>query len=552
MRYPVTVFFATVAVLLPVFVLADVFAEEAARQITAQTIRQHVSILASDEYGGRGPATEGDQLTRTYIAEQLASLGFEPGGDNGTWEQRFPIVGVTAHPPKEWSFRGASESVALSFWDEFMAVSGVQAKRVEVPECELVFVGYGIEAPEEDWNDFKGVDLTGKILVMLNNDPDWDDSFGGSKRLYYGRWTYKYESAARQGAAGALIIHTTPSAGYGWNVVQSGWNGEQFELPAGDESRIKVPGWLTWEAAQRIASLGGHDLEDLAQQARSRDFQPVPLGVRTSLGFDVDVAQKETANVAGLLRGSDPELQNQVVVYTAHHDHLGVGEPNDAGDSIYNGAVDNAAGVGSILNVAKAWASLPQRPRRSLLILAVAAEEQGLLGSRWYSRNPTFHPGRIAANINIDGGNILGRTSDVAVVGKGKSNLEDVLATHAAKQGRVVVNEPYPDKGYYYRSDQLNFARIGVPALYFKSGKSYLDRPEGWGEERENEWRAKHYHQPSDELSDDWNLEGMVEDVQLALWVGLTVANQDDMAAWNRGDEFELKRKKAIAATESR
>ncbi|MGD8375718.1 MAG: M28 family peptidase [Acidobacteriota bacterium] len=519
-------------------------AESAAETIDEATLSGVVDEISDDAYGGRGPSTEGDEKTQQYLINYLEGLGYEPGGPDGAWRQPIAIVGIESEMPESWTFRADGETWKAAWWDDYIAASGVQQESVSIEDAEVVFVGYGIEAPEEDWDDFKGADLKGKILLMLNNDPDWDpELFAGERRLYYGRWTYKYETAARQGAAGAILIHTEPSAGYPWQVVQTSWTGEQFELPAGDEPRIRLAGWLTEEAAGNLVALGGLDLPALVESARRRDFHPVPLGVTTSIRFrnTVDVASR-TANVAGLLRGSDPVLADQFVVYTAHHDHLGIGQPDEAGDAIYNGARDNASGVASILAIAKAFTRLEERPRRSILILPVAAEEQGLLGSLYFSQHPTVPPGRIAADINIDGGNIFGRTRDVAIVGRGKSDLEDLLDAAAALQGRAVVDEPDPDKGYYYRSDQFNFAKIGVPSLYFKSGRDYLDRPEGWGREMEDRWRQTRYHQPSDEVYEDWSYAGMVEDVRLAFYVGLSVAEADDLPAWRPGDEFERTR----------
>jgi len=523
-------------------------ADHAAESITAARLRAHVAEIASDAYAGRGPGTDGDRRTRAYLAQRLGELGFEPGAADGSWEQAFPIVGIESHPPQQWSFHGSTGDLALDFWDEYMAVCGVQQDRIALEDADLVFVGYGITAPEENWDDYKGMDLTGKILVMLNNDPDWDEGlFAGTKRLYYGRWTYKYEIAAKVGAAGAIIIHTIPSAGYPWQVVQSGWSGEQFELPAQPgESKLRMPAWVTMDAAERLVALGGHDMAELLAAARTREFQPVALGVRTSIEIPTTLTQNETANVIGAWRGRDAELAREMVVYTCHHDHLGVGEPNAEGDTIYNGAVDNASGCSQVLEVARAFHALPERPRRSILVVAVAAEEQGLLGSRFFAANPIVPAGFLAANINIDGANILGRTRDVAVVGKGKSDLEAQLQRAAALQDRVVVDEPYPDKGYYYRSDQLNFARIGVPALYFKSGNDYRDRDRDWGKLQEDEWRSNHYHQPSDELRDDWDFAGMIEDAQLAFRVGLAVAEADGLPAWTPGDEFESIRQASL------
>jgi Zn-dependent M28 family amino/carboxypeptidase len=524
-------------------------ADAAAKSIDQETLSAVVNALAADSFGGRGPDTDGDRMTRQYIIDYLTELGYEPGGADGSWEQTIDIIGITSSMPKTWTFRNGGQVVDFAWWDDYIAASGVQQDSVSIDDAEIVFVGYGIEAPEESWDDFKGVDVKGKILLMLNNDPDWDpEMFGGTKRLYYGRWTYKYESAARHGAAGAIIVHTTPSAGYRFQVVQTSWTGEQFELPAGDEPRIGLAGWLSEEAAARLVAFGGNDLADLTEQARSRDFRPVPLGVTTSIRFANQINQQSTtANVLGLLPGSDPALKDQAVVYTAHHDHLGTGEPDDSGDTIYNGARDNASGVASVLAVARAFTMLPERPRRSILILPVAVEEQGLLGSLYYAQNPSVHPGHIAANVNIDSANIFGRAKDVAVVGRGKSSLEDLLVEAAKMQDRVVVDEPFPDKGYYYRSDQFNFAKIGVPALYFKAGTDFRGHPPAWGKEMEDDWRDTRYHQPSDQVYEAWDYAGMVEDAQLAFYVGLSVAQADEVPAWKPGDEFEATRKAAIA-----
>ena len=524
-------------------------AAEAAREaITADTLRAPITFLADDLLEGRGPASRGDRLTQLYLASTMALLGLEPGGPDGSWFQPFGVVGVDATMPPTWTFTKDGEQVALERAEEYIAASGVQSPRAAIENAELVFVGYGIEAPEYDWDDFGDADLAGKVLVMLNNDPDWDpELFAGKTRLYYGRWTYKYESAARQGAAGAIIIHTTPSAGYPWQVVQTSWSGEQFELPAGDEPRLQIAAWTTEEAAKELFTLAGKSYEELTAAARSRDFTPVPLGVTTSLALDVAISQVETANVAGLLRGSDPERADEVVIFTAHHDHLGVSEDEDAADRIYNGALDNASGVAQVLAMARAFAELPEPPARSLLFLFVGAEEQGLLGSKFYAAHPTFHPGRIAGNVNFDGGNIWGRTEDLTLIGMGKSDLDQVARGLVEWQGRRLEADQFADRGYYYRSDQFSFAKIGVPALYFDAGTDFVGRPEGWGEERVEEWTAQHYHQPSDELEPDWDFSGMVEDALLGFYAGWVIAEQEAMPGWVPGDEFEAARRAALA-----
>ena len=522
-------------------------ASDAASRITAQGLLRDTRALSDDAMAGRGPGSPGDRMARAYLAKRLKEIGFEPGGPGGSWEQPVPIVGVTMQHPASWTFRAASGGEAsFRWWDDFIGNSGVQQPKVSIENAEVVFAGYAIDAPEFQWDDFKGTDVAGKVLLILNNDPDWDPAlFSGKKRLYYGRWDYKYESAARHGAAGAIIIHTEPSAGYGWNVVQTSWSGTSFELPSGDAPRVKLRSWMTEDAARKLVRAGGKDLDALVAAARTRDFKPVPLGVTTSIAFDVKLENTETANVIGLLRGADPKLRDETMVYTAHHDHLGVGEPDAHGDRIYNGALDNASGCAQVLAIAEAFAATVPRGKRTVMALFVAAEEQGLLGSLYYVTHPTIPLSRIVANLNIDGGNIFGRSKDVAVTGKGKSDLETRLATAAKAQDRIVVDEPEPDKGYYYRSDQLNFARAGVPALYFRSGQSYIGRPAGWGKEKEAEYRKTRYHQPSDVITPEWNLDGMVEDDVLAYRVGLDVIRGAAPPAWFKGDEFEAKRKPA-------
>jgi Zn-dependent M28 family amino/carboxypeptidase len=518
-------------------------------QITAAALAAPIRFLASDELEGRGPATRGDALARRYIAAELESLGYQPGGGQGSWEQAVDIVGITAKMPAAWTFTGKGGSIDLKWSEDYIAGSGVQTPAAEITDAGLVFVGYGIEAPEYKWNDFKGVDVRGKVLVMLNNDPESDPKlFGGKTRLYYGRWTYKYESAARHGAAGVIIVHTTPSAGYPWQVVQSSWGGEQFELPAESEPRIQLKGWATEDAARRLLKAGGADLDKLVKAAQSRSFKPVALDLKTSIRFENEVSRVRTANVAGLLPGSDPRLKDEVVIYTAHHDHFGIGAPDKTGDKIYNGAEDNAAGCAQVLAIARAMAALPERPRRSVLMLFVAAEEQGLLGSKYYSLHPTFAPGKIAANINYDGGNYRGRTRDLTQLGMGKSSLDAIAKARVEKQGRVLVADQFPDKGYFYRSDQFNFAKIGVPALYFDNGYDYIGKPAGWGRHAHEEWTEHVYHQPSDEIDDTWVYDGMIEDATIGFEVGWIVAQADDLPTWNPGDEFEAARKKALAA----
>jgi Zn-dependent M28 family amino/carboxypeptidase len=522
----------------------------AAGAITEDVIRGHVRFLSSDLLEGRAPASRGDSLAQQYVQAQMEAVGLEPGAPGGGFIQKVPLVGITSKVPDRISVTRASRSVDLQKMSDYVASSGSQKPESRIDNAEIVFVGYGIEAREFQWNDYKDVDVKGKVLLMMNNDPEDDPKlFAGKTRLWYGRWDYKYMMAARKGAIGALIIHTQPSAGYPWQVVQTSWSRERFELPYEGEPRVEVRGWLSEDASKKIASLGGQDLDRLRQAAQNRDFRPVPLGVEVSVRFENLVQTKDSANVIGKLPGSDPKLSGEAVVYTAHHDHLGMKMDAKPGeDAIYNGALDNASGVAAMLAIARAFAALPKAPRRSVYFASVTAEEQGLLGSEYLAKHPPLPPGEIAANINIDGVSIFGRTKDLTMIGLGKSSLDPIVISLAKMQGRTVKPDQFPDRGFFYRSDQFNLARVGVPAAYFDGGTEVIGKPAGWGKAKIEEWENKDYHQPSDELTTEWDLSGAVEDVRLDFWLGVKVANADRMPEWNKGDEFEAARKKALAA----
>lgn len=523
-------------------------AAAATEQITDQALRAHIRFLADDLLEGRGPGSRGDDLAQLYVATQLQSLGFQPMLDGGKWSQPVPLVGVTTTPPPTVELRKGEQKLVLNHSTDTMLVAGRPADKLSLRDAELVFVGYGIQAPEYAWDDFKGVDLKGKILVVMNNDPESDPAlFAGRRRLYYGRWDYKYETAAKQGAAGAIIIHTTPSAGYPYQVIQTSWSGEQFELKDNEGPRMHMRGWVTEDGAQRIAKLAGKSLDQLRAAAESREFQPVPLGVRLSVDLTCKVREQQTANVIGLLPGSDPQLAKETVVFMAHHDHLGLAERRNAeGDNIYNGAIDNASGTAALLTIARAIATLPTPPRRSIMLAAVGAEEQGLLGSRYLAAHPPIHPGYLSAVINIDGINFLGRTHDLNLIGNGKSNLDPILEQVAKWQGRVVTPDYFPDRGYYYRSDQFSLAKVGVPGVYLHAGINVVGKPDGWGKEQLEVWVDKTYHQPSDEYDPDWDLQGAIDDIRLLCHVGLVVADAHEAPAWNKGDEFEAARLEAL------
>ena len=522
--------------------------DAAEQTIQAGNLLADVSKIAGDEFEGRGAGSEGDRKARAHLAGRLAEMGYAPFFADGSYEQSVEIVGLTVKDPTDLQFSTADgASVSYSFGDEYMIMAGMQEPGISVKDAEVVFAGYGIQAPEENWDDFKDVDLTGKILLLLNDDPDWDpELFGGDRKLSYGRWDYKYASAARQGAAGAIIIHTTESAGYPWQVVRASNIGEQFELKAGDEARTMFNGWLSWEGSNELAALGGFQLEELIESARSREFRPVPLGVTASVDLAVEVTSKSTANVGGILRGSDPELASQLLVLSAHHDHFGIGEPDETGDTIYNGALDNGVAIAETLAIAGAFATLPEPPRRSILVLFPAVEEQGSLGSRYFANSGVIHPGLLVANINIELGNVWGRTRDVIVYGLGKSELDDWLTEAAKAQNRNIRGEQDVKAGWFYRSDQISFARAGVPAIWFKSGVDFIGREPGWGEQQYADWIKYKYHTPGDEVEDSWNLDGLTEDARLAFRLAAAVANADVTPTWYAGDEFEAVRKASL------
>jgi len=521
----------------------------ASATITGEFLEHQVRQISADDLEGRGPGTPGDSRARVYLREQLASLGVEPGLGVKGWEQPVELVGLKAHLPSAWLFAHGDHTLSLAWWDQYIAGSGVQSATGAIDQAELVFVGYGIEAPEYGWDDFKGKSVKGKVVLVLNDDPDWDPAlFAGKTRLYYGRWTYKYESAARHGAVGAIIVHTTPSAGYPYQVVQSSWGGEQFALPSSGSTSLQVKAWVTEEAARALVALSGRSLESLRTLAQNRAFTPVELGIKTSLHFDNRVSRVQTANIIGKIPGSDPRLGDEYVVLSAHHDHLGIGKPDPSGDAIYNGALDNGAGVAQVLAIVKALQSLPTKPRRSIFVLFPAAEEAGLLGSQYFTEHLPVSAGKIAANLNYDGGNIWGRSRDITQIGKGKSSLDAIVLRVAARLGRTIEEDQFPDRGTFYRSDQFNFAKIGVPALYLKTGTDFIGRPPNWGKAQILAFEAKRYHQPSDQVGPDWNFDGMVDDARFGFFAALELANAERAPDWTPGDEFEPARRASLAA----
>jgi len=525
--------------------------ERIASKLTDDQLHGHIRFLADDLLEGRGPSSNGDKIAQLYLETQFRTMGLKPIASLGGYRQSFPMLGLQSKSATQWQFRKGPRTVAdFSYFKDFIAVAGRPEKEIRVRDAEVVFVGYGIQAPEYQWDDYKGVDLRGKILLMLNNDPESDpELFGGARRLYYGRWDYKYEIAAKQGAAGAIIIHTDHSAGYPFTVIQTSWTGEEFELSDSQTTRMDMRAWMTEPATKSLAKAAGFELDALVAAAQKKDFRPVPFGVALSTDIECDVRQSQSANILGMVPGSDPKIADEYVVFMAHHDHIGIAASRDEkGDTIYNGAIDNASGTAALLAMAEAISNSGIPSRRSLLFVAVGAEEQGLLGSKYFAEHPPVPNGKQSAVVNIDGIGFLGPTRDVHVIGYGKSSLDKLVASAAKKQSRVVVPDREPSKGYYYRSDQFSLAKVGVPGVYLHAGYEVIGKPEGWGKTQLDEWTSKDYHQRSDEYNPNWDLSGAVQDIRLLLEVGWEAANQDEMQTWSKGDEFEAARNAALEA----
>ena len=534
--------------------MTDALEQSAWKRIDAASILERIKILSSDEYEGRAPASKGETLATTYIENQFRQVGLKPGNPDGTYFQSVPMAGIKADPSAELAFTEDSggKRETLKFGDDFVAWTKRLQPTISA-EADLVFVGYGVVAPEYHWDDFKGANVKGKIIVVLINDPPVPDphdpskldenTFKGKAMTYYGRWTYKFEEAAAKGALGCLIVHQTGPAGYPWGVVRNSNTGEQFSLLAADKgaSRCAVEGWITYEKAKALFALGGKDFDAMEKAAVSRDFHPVDLGVKASLELHNTIRTINSKNVVGKVEGSDPALRGEYVIYTAHWDHLGIG-PEVNGDKIYHGAVDNASGVAALVDIADAFAHLQPPPRRSILFLSVTAEEKGLLGSQYYSAHPLYPLSKTLAEINMDGLNVLGRTRDIEIIGMGQSTLDAVVRAVAAEQGRVVKPDAEPEKGYYYRSDHFNFAKQGVPALDPDSGVDYIGKPAGWGLQMRDKFTSEDYHKPSDKIKPYWDLSGAVEDVRLLGEVGYRVANAQSFPEWKAGSEFKAKR----------
>jgi Zn-dependent M28 family amino/carboxypeptidase len=513
-------------------------------EITEQGLARHIAKLASDEFEGRAPTTPGGEKTRAYIAGELRRFGFEPLGDS--YFQEAEMVETTVDPAASYlRVEINGETRELAYKTEAVYATKRVAPEVSIDDSEMIFVGYGIVAPEYQWNDYEGVDARGKTVVILVNDPGYATQdpalFTGNAMTYYGRWTYKFEEAARQGAAAALIIHDTAPAAYGWNVVEGSWTGPQIDLKRADDgmSRAALEGWIQKDVARELLSAAGEDLDRLMDAAKQRGFRAVPLnGLAASAKIAQSIKRSSDANVIGVLRGT--EAPDEYVLYMAHWDHLGVNPTESGEDKIYNGAVDNATGVAAILEIAERFAV--ERPRRSILFAAVTAEESGLLGSAYMAENPPAPLKNIVGGVNIDAMLPLPPTRDLIVIGAGASELEDVLKEVAAAHGKYLRPDAEPEKGYFYRSDHINFAKKGVPMLYADAGIDLIDGGEAAGRAAGDDYTEHRYHQPSDEFSENWNLSGMVQSTTILFETGARLANSDDWPNWRPGSEFRAAR----------
>ena len=514
---------------------------EVAPGISAETLLAATEMLASDEFEGRAPGSAGETKTVSYLTEQFSALGLTPGNPDGTWVQDVPLVGITPLPGDRLVVMAGGESRTLEPAADYVAVTKHVVDEVAVSDAEFVFVGYGARAPEYDWDDFGETDVSGKILLFLVNDPPLDDAFGGPAMTYYGRWTYKHEIAAELGAAGSLVIHETGPAGYPWEVVGSTPYAESFDLVAADDnlSRATFEGWVQRATAEMLFEMAGLDFEAARQQAADRAFEPIPLSVTGSLRIRNELRRIDSRNVVAKIEGS--QAPDEIVMYVAHWDHLGI-DPGLEGDQIFNGAADNATGTAGLIEIARAFMEAPEPPRRSVLLLAVTAEEQGLLGSRHYGENPLYPAGQTVAALNMDVLNQWGRTSDLTIVGMGQSGLDAVAADVAAGLGRTLAPDPEPEKGFYYRSDHFSFAKAGIPAFYADPGVEYLDKPPGYGIEKRTEYTANDYHQVSDQVKPDWDLSGALEDLTFLYRMGARLAAGDEWPEWSDTSEFRAVR----------
>jgi Zn-dependent M28 family amino/carboxypeptidase len=527
---------------------------------TSDDLLRHIKTLSSDEFEGRGPGTKGEELSVKYITGQYQRLGLKPGNPDGTYVQKVPLAGLKSDP--DVTLKAGGKEMHLENLKDYVAVSRRYEPQVNVDDSDVVFVGYGVTAPEYGWDDYKGVDVKGKTVVMLVNDPAVPDpsnptkldpnTFKGDAMTYYGRWTYKYEEASRKGAAACVIVHEEKPAGYPFEVVSGSWGRENFDIVSADKnaSRVGVESWITLDKAKELFAAAGQDFDALHKAATSKDFKPVALNAKATFHVKNTLRTIDSQNVIARFEGSDPNLKNEYVVYTAHWDHLGKDDAAQ-GDGIYNGAIDNASGVASILEIAEGFTKLATPPKRSVLFIAVTGEEKGLLGAKYYAEHPLYPLNKTLADINIDGVNQWGRTSDITLIGLGNSTLDDIARDAARAQGgRAITPDPEPEKGLFYRSDHFEFAKQGVPALDPDAGVNYVGKSPEYSKQKRDEYTEHDYHKPSDEVKPDWDLSGAVEDAQLLFVVGYDVLQGDKYPEWKPGTEFKAARDKSLGGAQ--
>ncbi|WP_276479490.1 M28 family peptidase [Paraflavitalea pollutisoli] len=513
--------------------------------MSADSLKKHIAILASDEYQGRKPFTEGETKTINYLKEQFSLAGLEPGNGE-SYFQEVPMVNITTAAAPSMQVQSSKGNFTLKGFDDYVIWTDKTDSSIALNKSDLVFAGYGVVAPEYNWNDYAGLDVKGKVVLVLVNDPGYNSGdstlFKGKTMTYYGRWTYKFEEAARQGAKGCLIVHNTQAASYPFSVVQNNWNGSRLRLDnrGKSEQLCDVIGWVSGLAANKLLGAAGYDSSLLAK-ADVRGFTGTPLNVQLSTTMQVKSVYNKSNNVIGKITGS--KRPDEYIIYTAHWDHLGIGKPDEKGDSIYNGAFDNASATAGLIELARAFKSLPEKPERTIVFLSVTAEEQGLWGSAWYAQNPVYPAARTIANINMDGLSPFESTKDIIVVGQGQSELEDYLKEAAEKAGRYIAFENHPEAGYYYRSDHFNFAKVGIPALYTERGSDVVGKGKEYGEKIHEEYTKNHYHRPSDEFdAATWTMAGGLDDLKLLFEVGRRIALGDKIPSWKEGSEFKAKR----------
>jgi len=520
--------------------------------VNASSLLSEIKTLASDDFEGRKPGTPGEAKTLSYMEKEFRDMGLKPGNPDGTYLQKVPLAGITSKPNLKFTVNG--KPFPLQFKKDFTANSSRYTPLTDIKDTDIVFVGYGVVAPEYGWDDYKDVDVKGKTIIMLVNDPAIPDPndpskldpkmFKGNAMTYYGRWTYKYEIASQKGAAAAIIVHETGPAGYPFDVVVGSWGGENFSIqrPDNNMGRVPVESWMTFDKVSELCRAAGVDLTSLKKAALSKDFKPVTLaGAKASYRIENTLRKIDSNNVIAKLEGSDPAHKDEYVIYTAHWDHLGR-DTSLKGDQIFNGAADNASGSAGLLEIARAYSKLPTAPKRSVLFLSVTAEEQGLLGAEYYATNPLYPLNKTLADINMDVLNLWGKTSDLEIVGLGNSELDDIATAVLKERGRTVKPDTAPEKGHFYRSDHFEFAKQGVPALYPDPGSDYTGKPADYGKQKVDYYTEHDYHKPSDEVKPDWDLSGAVEDLRVLSEIGYRIAQADRYPAWKTGNEFKARR----------